>query len=322
MRPATCRRRLQSVNGARLCDLLCGVPSPAGLGLSCILTWMFFCPKKAFTLTRSCGGDFAVCRNRPPPIIARRAAGRGMDLDSALQTLGLEEGVTDSDLLKRAFKKAAFQAHPDKNGGEERRFREVLDAYALLSGESRYSQATRQRKQSKRGSDGGSKAGSDAFNPQYGYVNADLDDVWSEIGFNPYTGETFAPRPPKQQADETPKDESEEWEAGVPGFSSRPLETDVSSWQSRLQQKGFRDEVYEPRRAPQDVSYGLSQLSVADWIQILMLGVVLPVCAVIVLNDPDLRNDVCERRESMSGKEIKGCELDGGPANVFPPRSQ
>lgn len=245
-----------------------------------------------------------------------------MDLGSAMQTLGYSgglggRGATDPDQLKRAFKKAAFEAHPDRNGGDERRFREVLDAYALLSGESRYSQATRQRGQAGGTGKKKKKKGSDTFNAQYGYANADLadlDDIWSEIGFNPYTGESFAPRPPKQQADEAPEDEPT-WEAGGPGVSSGPSETDVSS----VAEKGFRV-VYDtsPRQAPQQVK---TELSIADWITLFVVGVVGPVCLFIFTNDPDFRDNICERRASMTGKQIEGCERDG-PANVLPPRLQ
>lgn len=233
-----------------------------------------------------------------------------MDLNSALETLGFSESVTDPDQLKQAFKKAAFEAHPDRNGGEERRFREVLDAYALLSGESRYSQATAQRRQ--KAGISKKKKGSDTFNAQYGYANADLDDIWSDIGFNPYTGESFAPRPPKQQADEAPKADST-WEAGGPGFSSGPTEAEVF----RLQRAGFKSGL--PRKAPQEVK---RELSTADWITIFGLVVVFPACLLIFTNDPDFRNNVCERRVSMSGKQIKGCELDGGPVNIMPPSLQ
>ncbi|NBO60334.1 MAG: hypothetical protein EBU82_05100, partial [Flavobacteriia bacterium] len=50
-----------------------------------------------------------------------------------LQVLGLEEEValTDEE-LKKAYKKAAFKAHPDK-GGSEQHFEAVTRAYAYLS---------------------------------------------------------------------------------------------------------------------------------------------------------------------------------------------
>lgn len=52
----------------------------------------------------------------------------------SLQVLGLEEEVALTDaLLKKAYKKAAVKAHPDKAGGSEKHFEAVTRAYAYLS---------------------------------------------------------------------------------------------------------------------------------------------------------------------------------------------
>jgi curved DNA-binding protein CbpA len=53
---------------------------------------------------------------------------------TCLQVLGLEEEValTDEE-LKKAYKKAAVKAHPDKRGGSEQHFEAVTRAYAYLS---------------------------------------------------------------------------------------------------------------------------------------------------------------------------------------------
>lgn len=53
---------------------------------------------------------------------------------TCLQVLGLEEEVALSDEeLKRAYKKAAIKAHPDKKGGSEQHFEAVTRAYAYLT---------------------------------------------------------------------------------------------------------------------------------------------------------------------------------------------
>jgi molecular chaperone DnaJ len=46
--------------------------------------------------------------------------------------LGVEKGASD-DEVKKAFKKAAMQHHPDRQGGNEAKFKEVNEAYQVLS---------------------------------------------------------------------------------------------------------------------------------------------------------------------------------------------
>jgi curved DNA-binding protein CbpA len=53
---------------------------------------------------------------------------------TCLQVLGLEEEVAlTEDELKKAYKKAAIKAHPDKRGGSEHHFEAVTRAYAYLT---------------------------------------------------------------------------------------------------------------------------------------------------------------------------------------------
>jgi curved DNA-binding protein CbpA len=48
------------------------------------------------------------------------------------ETLGLERSA-DLASIKKAYRKACSEAHPDKHGGDGRRQQEVNDAYAILS---------------------------------------------------------------------------------------------------------------------------------------------------------------------------------------------
>ncbi len=48
------------------------------------------------------------------------------------QTLGLAKGASKDD-IKKAFRKLAHQYHPDKQGGDEAKFKEVNEAYSVLS---------------------------------------------------------------------------------------------------------------------------------------------------------------------------------------------
>jgi molecular chaperone DnaJ len=48
------------------------------------------------------------------------------------QILGIEKGASESE-VKSAFRKLAQKYHPDKAGGDEAKFKEVSEAYAVLS---------------------------------------------------------------------------------------------------------------------------------------------------------------------------------------------
>lgn len=48
------------------------------------------------------------------------------------QILGVEKTATDEE-IKKAFRSLAHKYHPDKKGGDEARFKEVSEAYAVLS---------------------------------------------------------------------------------------------------------------------------------------------------------------------------------------------
>jgi len=50
------------------------------------------------------------------------------------QILGIEKAATGDD-IKRAFRKLASKYHPDKKTGDEARFKEISEAYAVLSDE-------------------------------------------------------------------------------------------------------------------------------------------------------------------------------------------
>lgn len=58
-----------------------------------------------------------------------------MNMDEAHRLLGVERGVSDED-LKRAFKKKAFEFHPDRNSGSassSEMFSRVSSAYMMIS---------------------------------------------------------------------------------------------------------------------------------------------------------------------------------------------
>ena len=58
-------------------------------------------------------------------------AGAMIDVKGARRLLGVRPGV-DAAALTAAFREAALRTHPDRDGGDARAFREVLEAYRLL----------------------------------------------------------------------------------------------------------------------------------------------------------------------------------------------
>jgi molecular chaperone DnaJ len=55
------------------------------------------------------------------------------------KTLGVDKSATADD-IKKAFRKLAHQHHPDKNGGDDKKFKELSEAYAVLSDEKKRQQ--------------------------------------------------------------------------------------------------------------------------------------------------------------------------------------
>jgi molecular chaperone DnaJ len=53
--------------------------------------------------------------------------------------LGIEKGASD-DEIKKAYRKLAHQHHPDKQGGDEAKFKEINEAYQVLSDKEKRSQ--------------------------------------------------------------------------------------------------------------------------------------------------------------------------------------
>jgi molecular chaperone DnaJ len=53
--------------------------------------------------------------------------------------LGIEKGAS-KDEIKKAFHKLAHKYHPDKSGGDEAKFKEVNEAYQVLSDDQKRAQ--------------------------------------------------------------------------------------------------------------------------------------------------------------------------------------
>ncbi len=100
------------------------------------------------------------------------------------ETLGVDKKATKDD-VKKAFRKLAQKHHPDK-GGDEKKFKEITEAYSILSDD------TKRREydaygQNFAGGAGGSQAGGFGFDPSQfsgfggGNVEFDFGDLFGDI---------------------------------------------------------------------------------------------------------------------------------------------
>ncbi len=100
------------------------------------------------------------------------------------EILGVDRGASDEE-IKKAFRKLAHQYHPDKTGGDEIKFKEINEAYQVLSDKQKRSQydqfgSTFEGAQSGAGGFGGFDfsgfGGANGFN-----FEGDLGDIFGDI---------------------------------------------------------------------------------------------------------------------------------------------
>lgn len=112
------------------------------------------------------------------------------------KTLGVEREATP-DEVKRAYRKLAHQYHPDKKGGSEVKFKEINEAYQILSDPQKRAHYDRFGKIPGGGPTGGSGRGFDGFDfSQFGGFNREFDfDIEDIFGM---FGGGFGQRGPRQ----------------------------------------------------------------------------------------------------------------------------
>lgn len=76
--------------------------------------------------------------------------------------LGVPKNATEED-IKKAFRKLAHKYHPDKKGGDEKKFKEVSEAYSVLSDKKKRSEYDQYGKTFAGGSAGGPQSGFGGF---------------------------------------------------------------------------------------------------------------------------------------------------------------
>ncbi len=106
-----------------------------------------------------------------------------MAKDDYYKTLGLEKGASKEE-IKKAFHKMAHKYHPDKNGGDDAKFKEVNEAYQTLSDDSKRAQYDQYGNAdfSNFGGGGGYGAGGFDFNGQgFEFNMGDLGDIFGDF---------------------------------------------------------------------------------------------------------------------------------------------
>ncbi|MBP6884741.1 MAG: molecular chaperone DnaJ [Candidatus Pacebacteria bacterium] len=100
------------------------------------------------------------------------------------ETLGVPKGAT-KDEIKKAFHKLAHKYHPDKNKGDDAKFKEVNEAYQVLGDEQKRAQYDQFGSAGPQGfgGGGGGFGGFDfsGFQGQQGFDMGDLGDIFGEF---------------------------------------------------------------------------------------------------------------------------------------------
>ncbi len=110
------------------------------------------------------------------------------------ETLGVEKKATKEE-IKKAFHKLAHQYHPDKKGGNEAKFKEVNEAYQVLSDDTKRSEYDTYGRVSGPGGGGGQQQGYSGGFEGFGggFDGVDLGDIFNDF-FGGASGGTQTPR--------------------------------------------------------------------------------------------------------------------------------
>lgn len=118
------------------------------------------------------------------------------------ETLGVSKDATD-DEIKKAYRKLAHKHHPDKQGGDEKKFKEINEAYQILSDKAKrqqYDQFGRTFDQGGfqggqgQGFDGFDFSGFQGFRQQQGQEGFDFQEFGFEDIFSDIFGGAFGGR--------------------------------------------------------------------------------------------------------------------------------
>ncbi|MEK7616008.1 MAG: DnaJ domain-containing protein [Patescibacteria group bacterium] len=95
------------------------------------------------------------------------------------QTLGISK-TASADEIKRAYRKLAHQHHPDKTGGNEAKFKEINEAYQVLSDDKKRQQYDAYGSAGPQGFSGGGFQDFGGFSQGFGGIN--VEDIFDMFG--------------------------------------------------------------------------------------------------------------------------------------------
>ncbi|MDO8522899.1 MAG: molecular chaperone DnaJ [bacterium] len=108
------------------------------------------------------------------------------------EILGITKNSSQEE-IKRAYRKLAHQHHPDKKGGDEKKFKEINEAYQILGDDKKRSQYDRFGQTFNGNAGGGaydSPGGFDFSGFQQGFGGVDIGDIFEDFlgGFGGFGG--------------------------------------------------------------------------------------------------------------------------------------
>ena len=106
------------------------------------------------------------------------------------KVLGVDKGASEED-IKKAFRKLAHQYHPDKKGGDEAKFKEINEAYQVLSDSEKRSQYDQYGQTFEQAQAGGGAHGFDGFRDFSGFANGFNGQGGSEFDFGDVFSDFF-----------------------------------------------------------------------------------------------------------------------------------
>jgi molecular chaperone DnaJ len=101
--------------------------------------------------------------------------------------LGVDKNASQEE-IKKTFRKKAHQCHPDKQGGDEQKFKEINEAYQVLGDAKKRAQYDQFGSAFEHGQAGGGFSGFEGFSAQGGPVSGwdinmeDLGDIFGGLG--------------------------------------------------------------------------------------------------------------------------------------------
>jgi len=151
------------------------------------------------------------------------------------ETLGVNKSASQ-DEIKKAYRKAAIKYHPDKEGGDEEKFKEASEAYEILSNaekKQRYDQFGHAGVGTSAASGGGQPgAGFGGFGNVNGQrVHVNFEDLGVDIGdiFDSFFGGGFGGRQRVQRGRDVQTRVTISFEEAIAGIDNREIEYDKIS---------------------------------------------------------------------------------------------